>query len=248
MVLWSSSDLWRQYCSSNDFLFNFCVGLAFYHHYCWRSIAKIDHFQYWCQKLTPTKSWWIEGELLWHYMDIFEHQRVRTASIRGKCHMNKYQRNLKYILGLWRNSTKSTDFRFLPSSCGVFLADDNSQTIQIMISFFIAIATFTYLSVICECGERVTVAFVRFEDELNQCDWHLLPIRLHKLYVTFLMDAQRSINFQCYGGILCTRKTCKKVILFKIKTKIKRATELSCWLKCILFNLQTFIFILVSDN
>ena len=65
---------------------------------------------------------------------------------------------------------------------------------------------------VCEPGERVTEAFERFENDLKKYDWHLLSTEVGRLYLIFLLDTQQSINIQCFGGILCTRDTLKKVI------------------------------------
>ena len=73
-------------------------------------------------------------------------------------------------------------------------------------------STFMYMFMLCEPGERVTNAFEKFNEELEQCNWHLLPPNLRRLYLIFVMDTQQPINIQCYGGILCTRETYKSVI------------------------------------
>lgn len=70
-----------------------------------------------------------------------------------------------------------------------------------------------YILMICEPGEWVAAHFEGFSKKLEQCNWHLLPIDIKRLYLIFLIDTQQPINIQCYGGILCTRDTFKKVAL-----------------------------------
>ena len=92
--------------------------------------------------------------------------------------------------------------------------DENSKLIDISMSAVIAIMTFIFISIACEPGERVTTAFERFDEELERCDWHLLPIEMQKmLYFTFLIDTQQPINVKCYGNIFCTRDTSKRVVI-----------------------------------
>lgn len=112
--------------------------------------------------------------------------------------------------------------------------------IENMILSLIAFSTFNYLFVMCECGERVSAAFGEYEDLLMQCDWHLLPHDIHRLYLTFIVDVQQPINFHCYGGILCTRDIFKKVIVSHVEFDTDHIS----------FNFKSFIFILcfVLDN
>lgn len=90
--------------------------------------------------------------------------------------------------------------------------DENSKMIDIITNSVIAVLTFIFIFIACEPGERVSEAFEQLNDELIQCDWHLLPTEIQRLYLIFLVNTQQSINFQCYGGILCTRDTSKNVI------------------------------------
>lgn len=57
----------------------------------------------------------------------------------------------------------------------------------------------------------MTRAFERFHDEFKQSDWHLLSTTTRRFYLTFLLNTQQPINFQCFGRILCTRETFKGV-------------------------------------
>lgn len=67
---------------------------------------------------------------------------------------------------------------------------------------------------VCEPGEHVTQEFSAFDNQLElECCWYILPIELKRLYLIFLLDTQQSINIQCYGRILCTRDTLRKVII-----------------------------------
>lgn len=64
---------------------------------------------------------------------------------------------------------------------------------------------------LCESGAIVTSQFELFDNELSQCDWHLLPIQMQRTYLIFKSDSQHSIQISAYGQIVCERDTAKKV-------------------------------------
>lgn len=70
---------------------------------------------------------------------------------------------------------------------------------------------FTLNFLACEVGQRVTSQYEIFGDELRKCNWHVLPIEMQRIYLTFLLDTQQPIFIQSYGGIVCSRETYKKV-------------------------------------
>lgn len=83
----------------------------------------------------------------------------------------------------------------------------------IPVTFLFWVMTYNFL--LCELGQWVTNGFDRFGDELDGCDWHLWPIELQRLYLIFLLDTQQPTYTQCFGGILCSRDTFKKVNVHK---------------------------------
>lgn len=89
--------------------------------------------------------------------------------------------------------------------------DDSSKLIEMIFSFVLAFWTFIFLFLVCEPGHQVTEAYAQYEQELVQCNWHLLPTITKRLYLMFLLDAQQPINIQCYGGVLCARDIFKNV-------------------------------------
>lgn len=70
---------------------------------------------------------------------------------------------------------------------------------------------FGVIALYCEFSERVITAFDEFSDELDRCNWYLLPNRLQQTYLTFLLDTQQPKMIQGYGNISCTRATFKMV-------------------------------------
>lgn len=71
----------------------------------------------------------------------------------------------------------------------------------------------------CDPGQRVTNQFEEFGEELSRCDWYSIPIEIQRIYLIFLSDTQQPKIIQSYGGIACTRDTCKKVIFNEHENK-----------------------------
>lgn len=92
--------------------------------------------------------------------------------------------------------------------------DENAKLIETFIVSISAIWIFGILFSICELGERMTYHFEMFGKELEQCDWHKLPIQMQRMHLIFLLDTQQPKNITCYGDILCTRETFKMVFNF----------------------------------
>lgn len=89
--------------------------------------------------------------------------------------------------------------------------NENAQLFEILDAPMIASWMFELLFAICELGERVTIGFESFGDELERCDWYKLPTKMQRMHLMFLVDTQQPVNIECFGNILCTRDTFKKV-------------------------------------
>lgn len=64
---------------------------------------------------------------------------------------------------------------------------------------------------ICEPGGMMSNKFEMFGDELQRCNWYLLPIEFHPVYLIFLLDIQQPVDLRSYGGVPCIRETFKSV-------------------------------------
>lgn len=64
-----------------------------------------------------------------------------------------------------------------------------------------------FVFLLCEPGERMTTQFNELNDELNRCDWYLLPISIQQMYVIFSLEAQNSMEMLSYADITCERQT-----------------------------------------
>lgn len=73
--------------------------------------------------------------------------------------------------------------------------------------------TTIYIFLLCEPGERITIGFEDFSDELSGCDWYLLPIEMQRMYAIFLSDTQNPVKMESFANILCERETSKTVLI-----------------------------------
>lgn len=89
--------------------------------------------------------------------------------------------------------------------------DDDANTFLIILLSIVAAWVFVVLFSICELGERMTYHFEKFDKELIRSDWYNLPVEMQRMLVVFLSDTQQPKNITCYGGVLATRETFKKV-------------------------------------
>lgn len=75
----------------------------------------------------------------------------------------------------------------------------------------------TGIFLLCEPGEKMTTKFVMFGDELDRCNWYLLPINLQRMYIIFISDTQHPMKLSSYAGILCERGSAEKVSLIVLE-------------------------------
>lgn len=69
------------------------------------------------------------------------------------------------------------------------------------------------LSLTCSkrVGQRVTDEFEKLNHEINEFDWYLFPPQIQRLLPIIMIWTQQEVEFECFGSILCTRETFKKV-------------------------------------
>lgn len=92
--------------------------------------------------------------------------------------------------------------------------DQDSNMLQTLSLIFMLIIVNIFNLLLCEPATRMSNHFDKFDEELHQCDWYLLPIELRRMYMVFLSETQNSIQITSYGGITCERETTKKVFAF----------------------------------
>lgn len=78
-------------------------------------------------------------------------------------------------------------------------------------SFFEMLWALNIVFISCELAERVTNVFDEIMDVIGQFNWYLFPIELKQLLPTAISNAHREIGIECFGSVLCNRKTFKIV-------------------------------------
>lgn len=118
---------------------------------------------------------------------------------------------------------------FLPNQNLLFLilflfsslqkSDNVLDTIELTMALILQFWSLLMIFFFCILGEMVTNQFEMFNDELNQCNWYVLPLELQKIMIIVMVNAQRETVIRGFGNILCTRQTFKKVERFFLSTK-----------------------------
>lgn len=115
----------------------------------------------------------------------------------------KFDRNTKHY---YKNGLERVCFVSFVSKWA-----NDSNLLETVALCVILVVTFICQFLLCEPCERMTMKFGMFVDELEQCDWYLLPIEMQRMYAIFLSDTQKPIKMRGYGGIKCERETSKNV-------------------------------------
>lgn len=97
-----------------------------------------------------------------------------------------------------------------------------------------------FLFLMCEPGSKMTNEYEMFGDEIDQCNWYLLPTHMQQMYLIFLSDTQNDVEICSYGNITCNRETSKRVFIIRL-----RQLYLT---KNTYFGTQSIIFPLFSDS
>lgn len=79
------------------------------------------------------------------------------------------------------------------------------KRVNLMIWSFVTIYAF------CEMGETVTSQFNIIEESLNECNWYLFSLKLQRIHLIVLANAQHPTTVNGFGNLVCTRDSMKKV-------------------------------------
>lgn len=78
---------------------------------------------------------------------------------------------------------------------------------------------FGTIFLLCELGERLTIAYDELECEIEQYEWYLFPIEIQRLLPLVVINAQQLVAMQCFGRISSNRDAFKKVLTNFVKWK-----------------------------
>lgn len=87
----------------------------------------------------------------------------------------------------------------------------------------------------CEYGEMLSEQFDAVGDKLCQCDWYTFPIKLQRIFLIVVVNAQQMTVIYCFENTPCARDTFKKVNLTIYLEKKKKKIHQWLSLKTILF-------------
>lgn len=82
-----------------------------------------------------------------------------------------------------------------------------------MILFYINQMSWSYIGIFifCEFGERVTNEYIDVDNEINQLDWYLYPLRIQQFMIMTIAGSAQPVVIRGYGNCLCTRESFKNV-------------------------------------
>lgn len=63
----------------------------------------------------------------------------------------------------------------------------------------------------CELCGRISTGFDDINDMVDEFDWYLFPIRMKKALLILMINAQKPVEYRCFGSTVCNRETFKKV-------------------------------------
>lgn len=77
--------------------------------------------------------------------------------------------------------------------------------------------SFVLIYLFCEMGQSVTNQFEMFEEELCRRDWYLFPLKLQRIHLIVLANAQQPTTLNGFANLVCIRESMKTVINYDSK-------------------------------
>lgn len=71
---------------------------------------------------------------------------------------------------------------------------------------------FCSVLVVCELGERFTIAYDGIDCEIEKFDWYSFPIEVQRLLPVLMLNAQQPVTIECFASTSTNREAFKKVI------------------------------------
>lgn len=82
---------------------------------------------------------------------------------------------------------------------------------NILTAFLEMFWSFAICAFFCEFGEMVARQFNLFDDEIYRCHWYLLPNKIQKMHLIFMVNTQQPTVIRGYANIWCNREIFKMV-------------------------------------
>lgn len=87
----------------------------------------------------------------------------------------------------------------------------DSNWINILCTAIMIFWVFTLVFFPCELGKRMSNDFKMFDKKLGRCNVLMLSFEMQRMYLVFLSNTQQPKTTHCYGGIVCSRDSYKRV-------------------------------------
>lgn len=82
------------------------------------------------------------------------------------------------------------------------------------------------ICIVCELGERMTIAYDEMDCVIQQFSWYLFPIQIQRQLPIVMINAQQSVTLQCFGSIFANRESFKQVYhIGKLEMQKKNVTN-----------------------
>lgn len=76
---------------------------------------------------------------------------------------------------------------------------------------FLVCYAFDIVFVVCELGQRMTIAFDELNDVVGKFKWYLFPDEFKRIMPFIIHFAQRPVDIEFFGQMSCSRNTFIKV-------------------------------------
>lgn len=81
--------------------------------------------------------------------------------------------------------------------------------------------SFGLVFIACELCERVSEAFERIEDVMDQLNWYGSPTEIKRILPMIIVNTQEPVSIECFGSISCSRMVFQKVFSFMLLNRDK---------------------------
>lgn len=80
-----------------------------------------------------------------------------------------------------------------------------------MVPIFELFVSLGMVFISCELAGRLSNKFEEICSDFEQINWYLFPLEMQKFLPFVLENAQKPVDFECFGSIPCDRETFKRV-------------------------------------
>lgn len=83
------------------------------------------------------------------------------------------------------------------------------------------LSAFGLLFFACEIGQRFTSEVEDISDMIDRFEWYSFPAEVQRMLPIIINVAQKPVEIECFGKIVCLRETFKSVSIVNIELIIQ---------------------------